>query len=101
MDDKRYYGLGQIFLSASSARRATRIALQALSREQNFYPRPPQGGRHSSGDADHVGIVISIHALRKEGDSDRGVALDMDLVISIHALRKEGDDKLKMYLQYG
>ena len=35
--------------------------------------------------------LISIHALREEGDL-RGVDLDLDaLVISIHALREEGD----------
>ena len=101
----------------------------------NFYPRPPRGGRHKGG---HVGglfvlflstpsarratnelfnggqtLVISIHALREEGDllymvdvaqvieflstpSARratvdGVIFCPVLVISIHALREEGD----------
>ena len=35
---------------------------------QNFYPRPPRGGRHA-GEALRVGsVIISIHALREEGD---------------------------------
>ena len=39
-----------------------------LQRTSNFYPRPPQGGRHSTWDAAGIVLVISIHALRKEGD---------------------------------
>ena len=34
--------------------------------------------------------MISIHALREEGDDD-GVKVKVDNVISIHALREEGD----------
>ena len=35
----------------------------------NFYPRPPQGGRPNIGEPKWALINISIHALRKEGDS--------------------------------
>ena len=35
--------------------------------------------------------VISIHALREEGDGDIVDAGDATLKISIHALREEGD----------
>ena len=55
------------FLSTPSARRATVTLL-------SFWP-------HS---------VISIHALREEGDGWQDVQ-DYELVISIHALREEGD----------
>ena len=78
----------------------------------DFYPRPPRGGRPTS-----VGCVtfwflflstpsarratlewhlayysslISIHALREEGDSIRPHGQRVD-AISIHALREEGD----------
>ena len=34
--------------------------------------------------------VISIHALREEGDA-KGTIVNSDLTISIHALREEGD----------
>ena len=34
----------------------------------DFYPRPPRGGRLWRSDAGH-GELISIHALREEGDS--------------------------------
>ena len=36
------------FLSTPSARRATHPVTPDLSRAKNFYPRPPQGGRHSN-----------------------------------------------------
>ena len=123
------------FLSTPSARRATVfgvrlmilmvISIHALRKEgdsslelakqmtENFYPRPPQGGRPGQAPASVCGRMISIHALRKEGDAEKleiniGTmqflstpsarrATDGDtasirlLGISIHALRKEGD----------
>ena len=78
-----------------------------------FYPRPPQGGRPGQAPASVCGRMISIHALRKEGDTAtaprtrrswyfyprppqggrRGKAGNQyrHHAISIHALRKEGD----------
>ena len=38
---------------------------------ENFYPRPPRGGRHKLPGAHPCGHGISIHALREEGDSSR------------------------------
>ena len=78
------------FLSTPSARRATywcydffafyRISIHALREEgdivslhvltnaEDFYPRPPRGGRLFD-DSNHPVIrLISIHALREEGD---------------------------------
>ena len=106
-----------------------------LTGVNNFYPRPPRGGRHSApilyvriagflstpsarratasdcGHADQV--LISIHALREEGDPStsatsassrnfyprpprggrplEGCVKIVPLLISIHALREEGD----------
>ena len=40
--------------------------------------------------ATHIMEVISIHALREEGDSDRKSPTET-FRISIHALREEGD----------
>ncbi len=79
-----------LFLSTPSARRATvtspdsrlqiPISIHALREEgdrrskgggqsgQNFYPRPPRGGRHGFIIGLAVVRVISIHALREEGD---------------------------------
>ena len=123
------------FLSTPSARRATTRTLAACGLDRYFYPRPPRGGRRQSksnwthynaflstpsarratlaiGDG-YVYLMISIHALREEGDdtaaassrplSDfyprpprggrhgRCVQLLNQRIISIHALREEGD----------
>ena len=81
----------------------------------NFNPRPPWGGRLVSVCClDYHAVVISIHALRGEGDEKTGTLLErytefqstpsvgratlidelkrVGNSISIHALRGEGDD---------
>ena len=58
------------FLSTPSARRAT-------NREKE----------------DHCAKVISIHALREEGDLDSDPPEPRPVGISIHALREEGDHR--------
>ena len=84
----------------------------------NFYPRPPRGGRRSQSVllpmttiflstpsarratsiffcAGSLHTIISIHALREEGDGQKrygGVFYE----ISIHALREEGDGSLSV-----
>ena len=102
-----------LFLSTPSARRATGFANGPTSTASYFYPRPPRGGRL-------LGIpeflhqrIISIHALREEGDimaairdfslvlflstpsarraTDAPLLLQYGVGISIHALREEGD----------
>ena len=79
------------FLSTPSARRATRCCHPSGLLLRHFYPRPPRGGRPDVVIHQAYCCVISIHALREEGDSlrpsDRRGAPD----ISIHALREEGD----------
>ena len=79
----------------------------------NFYPRPPRGGRPEIDSYLEETKLISIHALREEGDRKRygAVGTDSDFYprpprggrhadsvpgadcanISIHALREEGD----------
>ena len=83
--------------------------------QSNFYPRPPHGGRltitgrywqtseflstpsarRATDKAVFVFLLalISIHALREEGDCG-GCFRHLDLLISIHALREEGDLRL-------
>ena len=85
----------------------------------DFYPRPPRGGRQSAIRADLCQILISIHALREEGDALGGAAVAAHPVflstpsarratlvfrhhvthtcISIHALREEGDQAFPAY----
>ena len=107
------YNLELIFLSTPSARRATCGAWATSSTWEDFYPRPPRGGRlpartstpgyllflstpsarratqpHPAVLAD---VGISIHALREEGDPRRCRSGSYGIPISIHALREEGD----------
>ena len=79
----------------------------------DFYPRPPRGGRRAIWLYGHTREVISIHALREEGDNNEDAWYKNTYVflstpsarratsgaipsiaprmISIHALREEGD----------
>ena len=57
-----------LFLSTPSARRATRTVIAARTSRTDFYPRPPRGGRLCQLHDLIVVHVISIHALREEGD---------------------------------
>ena len=57
---------------------------------EDFYPRPPRGGRPAFTGGRERETDISIHALREEGDViDGNNAVSYE--ISIHALREEGD----------
>ena len=56
------------FLSTPSARRATRVESKSKMANYYFYPRPPRGGRPSGIFGFAVWLIISIHALREEGD---------------------------------
>ena len=102
-----------VFLSTPSARRATAYRRGGMDAAQNFYPRPPRGGRHFPFRDIFECVVISIHALREEGDwflycqsffcekflstpsARRATAYPYTIAsnyrISIHALREEGD----------
>ena len=61
------------------------------SRWSDFYPRPPRGGRQPVQLVHDALVVISIHALREEGDAALWVSTVDTGSISIHALREEGD----------
>ena len=56
------------FLSTPSARRATDTDRAIVRHEENFYPRPPRGGRQDFLGSRGLSCTISIHALREEGD---------------------------------
>ena len=58
---------------------------------ENFYPRPPRGGRPAGIHRPCADHSISIHALREEGDYPRSAPDLRPAQISIHALREEGD----------
>ena len=57
-----------LFLSTPSARRATAGVFHLRTHPLDFYPRPPRGGRQERYDERGVAYLISIHALREEGD---------------------------------
>ena len=57
-----------LFLSTPSARRATCVTLSGHPDYHNFYPRPPRGGRLKLWGRSCRFHLISIHALREEGD---------------------------------
>ena len=78
------------FLSTPSARRATTLLRGPDGGRCYFYPRPPRGGRPSEISSSAPYLVISIHALREEGDGV-GDLCSLEGFISIHALREEGD----------
>ena len=80
-----------VFLSTPSARRATEGDGLFFMLLFYFYPRPPRGGRHSKYNDSLVGWMISIHALREEGDGRNFWRYRPTCTISIHALREEGD----------
>ena len=87
----------------------------------NFNPRPPWGGRHNADKATTGTRIISIHALRGEGDVSRVCHICQlrnfnprppwggrpvlqtfnhpQVKISIHALRGEGDHVLTLKLR--
>ena len=83
-----------LFLSTPSARRATMGVLIRMRPFNYFYPRPPRGGRHLLPFFVWIITVISIHALREEGDPRSSVVFAHKAFISIHALREEGDPPL-------
>ena len=58
-----------LFLSTPSARRATVRTRSRHLHQMYFYPRPPRGGRHQDLGGGVHSEVISIHALREEGDA--------------------------------
>ena len=70
-----------------------RCALCNRKCEADFYPRPPRGGRHlrDFGFSQQVGF-LSTPSARRATDQQAGHSRRQ--MISIHALREEGDDQL-------
>ena len=58
----------ETFLSTPSARRATAYQKLLKAIAEDFYPRPPRGGRPAGPPREERNNGISIHALREEGD---------------------------------
>ena len=86
---KRFCVLSK-FLSTPSARRATLDALTA-QRIEAFLSTPSARRATQEGTRLELKRLISIHALREEGDLIPHRPLARPVHISIHALREEGD----------
>ena len=80
------------FLSTPSARRATCGCLASLCSSQQFLSTPSARRATGSSPGNRHLVVISIHALREEGDLTSRLS-DLEQQISIHALREEGDPR--------
>ena len=91
--------LANSFLSTPSARRATTSGRTSTTASTNFYPRPPRGGRPRCRHFKLCRALISIHALREEGDTLCSAADAGLYLISIHALREEGDGRVSARVQ--
>ena len=79
-----------IFLSTPSARRATRSELQELT-PKIFLSTPSARRATKLPIQTYLVSIISIHALREEGDLFKDYNLQDVVTIYIHALREEGD----------
>ena len=80
------------FLSTPSARRATFLFAPSLTAFSDFYPRPPRGGRPFFNGFGIPGYLISIHALREEGDTlDGGMVAVRLIFLSTPSARRATD----------
>ena len=83
------------FLSTPSARRATLSFVWKTRCKMYFYPRPPRGGRpHQSGSPSLCSTFLSTPSARRATYCPE--CQKAAKVISIHALREEGDPCLRM-----
>ena len=80
-----------IFLSTLSLRRATYLAFSHRTINIHFYPRSPCGERLPGCFFFLCCIIISIHALLAESDTELFAACTASASISIHALLAESD----------
>ena len=80
----------KLFLSTPSARRATFCFLVSVPDRLNFYPRPPRGGRlRQSRLTISDRIFLSTPSARRATNAKPFI--HERILISIHALREEGD----------
>ena len=90
LDDAYSVGEVQKFLSTPSARRATLACLLSPPLKAYFYPRPPRGGRrHHGGHQEGPRVFLSTPSARRA--TSVGFTEAYGEMISIHALREEGD----------
>ena len=81
-----------IFLSTPSARRATCCLCTCVGSRFNFYPRPPRGGRPDRSRSTGCLIIDFYPRPPRGGRPVLWFCCCSSSVISIHALREEGDE---------
>ena len=87
---RRGITLGFLFLSTPSARRATCLRSTRLMPAENFYPRPPRGGRPAwERQKQPRYLFLSTPSARRATAAE--IFWQELAKISIHALREEGD----------
>ena len=64
-----------VFLSTPSGWRATELQTRNYTDKDDFYPRPPGGGRQLATAEAIKKEIISIHALRVEGDGHSNLSI--------------------------
>ena len=89
--DTAFIEVDYLFLSTPSARRATVRDAQAGCHAQAFLSTPSARRATRKRLCLVLILLISIHALREEGDRSHRSLWIPSLLISIHALREEGD----------
>ena len=85
-----FYHTSNKFQPTPSARRVTRTSSATKARTPSFQPTPSARRVTRALAAKRLGMEISTHTLRKEGDRDESVP-GLIAAISTHTLRKEGD----------
>ena len=80
-----------LFLPTPSARRATAGCPQWTHFKKHFYPRPPRGGRRGAHGARFGGSTYFYPRPPRGGRLSRTKHWRSSKMISIHALREEGD----------
>ena len=88
--DTAFIEVDYLFLSTPSARRATHQGRKEIMANQ-FLSTPSARRATHPNRLLRVVAIISIHALREEGDDLQNRPLTNTIRISIHALREEGD----------
>ena len=91
--DISFFGKQQIkgrFLSTPSARRATKPPRNSCPAAGYFYPRPPRGGRQYNLESLREYVVFLSTPSARRATTSQFSRITMQ-VISIHALREEGD----------
>ena len=90
-----------VFLSTPSARRATGCTFPTTTQPGKFLSTPSARRATHSLRSAGVSNLISIHALREEGDPLAFHGKPFPTYISIHALREEGDRECCRFTAYG